>query len=438
MFGLKLRIIVGAVLLPAALMAGQWYARQDIPDKCHRGSAMAYGRYSGTSYAWLMHGAVGNAYDLRRHNITSGAWEPLAQMPQSPTKVGWGGSLAWVVDPYAYPETGWLFALKGNYTREFWRYSPNTNAWTQMEPLPVGVQVYDGGALCFGGFHMDGGLNYAYIYALIGNGSPRFFRYKFPVSPTRAPTLGTWTELPPFYMSLGVRGGGALAWCPMTGMGYAKGLVFAQYGDNSQGLYKYNPAIAPPGGWSFVCLVDYAIGGGGAMTTEQGGDSVWVFPGRSQRQWWVYDARTGIFRYFTSDVEKTWWADQRDGAAICHDGSYLYGELGYNAAATTTFKRFSLSGAGEQGGGGQGGGFDQAPAVTVSCGANEHRFRFGAPFSGSVTMVVYDATGRLETQVTGDASSGLTWGHNGAAPGVYFYSVETASARATGKVLVAR
>jgi len=354
-------------------------------------------------------------------------------MPQAPGSTGWGGALAWVADPFAYPEDGWLFALKGNNTREFWMYRPGVNAWYRQEDIPASVG--EGGALCFGGYHMEEGLNRAWIYAFVGGGSTEFYRYSFPVSPTRAPAPSRWSQL----SSLGypVKAGGALAWCPMTGTAYAKGLVFGQRGDNTYGLYKYNPEPYP-GTWSAAAQVDYRIGPGGAMASSPGRDSVWCLPGATQKQWWVYDARNGDTRYFTSDAEKTYWQWQRAGAAMCHDGSSVYAEIGYTSARV--FKRFSLSGAQEQGGG-QGSAADLTGPVTVSVGPGVHRFRFGAPIQGTVALSIRDAAGRTRAFIRTESGSGATelvWNHQSVAPGVYFYAVEAAGTRAAGKIVVAR
>ncbi len=342
--------------------------------------------------------------------------------------------MAYVADPYAYPENGWLFALKGNRTQEFYIYRPGYNSWQRLEDIPA--PVYDGGALCFGGYHMESGLSYAYIYALVGGGSSRFFRYRFPVVPTRAPQPSAWKELSSAVMGNPVKGGGALAWCPMTGMGYSKGLVFAQRGDNTYILYKYDPVLDRS---EVAASVAYDISDGGAMTTKPGGDSVWCFRGSGGRQWWVYDARGGGIRYFTSDAERTWWSYQYKGAALCHDGSFVYAEIGHSSGQI--FKRFSLSGAEEQGDGGQSGTGGPQVSVFVSAGPSTHRFRIGAPFSGPVTLSVRDATGRVRASVRSTATSGATelvWNHDGVAPGVYFYAIEAAAARAAGKIVVAR
>jgi len=76
-----------------------------------------------------------------------------------------GGALVYTGGDYIY-------ALGGNNTTDFWRYSISGNTWTKMAVTPAGV--YDGGALVYAGGD--------YIYALRGNYSTNFWRYDYEIT----------------------------------------------------------------------------------------------------------------------------------------------------------------------------------------------------------------------------------------------------------------
>ncbi|MEO0080787.1 MAG: hypothetical protein ABIL25_00640 [candidate division WOR-3 bacterium] len=77
MSSLKQWSIIGLVLCPMVLLAGQWYDLENIPGyPLYEGTAMAFGRCNGTPYVWLLHGrnaAPRPPYhgQLHRYNITT-------------------------------------------------------------------------------------------------------------------------------------------------------------------------------------------------------------------------------------------------------------------------------------------------------------------------------------------------------------------------------
>jgi len=110
------------------------------------------------------------------------SWRERASLPRMGRgrrnrKAGKGAALASDNDRF-------LYALKGGYANEFWRYDVDTDAWTQLDDIPLGGRlrrVGRGGALAW----FEGR-----IYALKGGGANEFWRYE-PLAPlpTGAPPV---------------------------------------------------------------------------------------------------------------------------------------------------------------------------------------------------------------------------------------------------------
>jgi hypothetical protein len=390
-----------------------------------------------------MHGTTGSPFFLDRYDFDSDEWTHMAQMPQSGWKVGPGGALAYVADPYSPVPTGEIFALKGNGSREFYYYSTLADIWQPpAPPIPDLDGVTDGGALCFGGYQTRGGQLYADLYAFSGRengqGAGRFFRYSFPVVANSFALPGVWTELPavtlPGYYYK-VEAGAALAWC---GGPAAPGAVYALIGGggtDGKSLFKYDPVAET---WARVFEFDYSVSDGGAMTTGIGG-TLWCFRGAGSLRWWLYDIGTSHATYFIGDDGT--WNNQYFGAAICFNGSNVYAEVGEGDGQ---FKKFDHpSGSSPDGGGGQGRlvGISSSPSVSVKAERNSHTFCVANSAPGPVTLRIADASGRTVGSVHGRVSAQtaeLVWNSGAASSGVYFYSVETPGASAGGKFAITR
>ena len=112
-----------------------------------------------------------------------------ASMEPAPGSVHWGGALAYVP---TVGDSGFIYALRGDGKKDFWRYDINTDTWDiTLSQTPANVKA--GGALAY-----DGGN---YIYALRGDGTRDFWRYDI-----GANTWSTLSQTP-----ANVKEGGALA-----------------------------------------------------------------------------------------------------------------------------------------------------------------------------------------------------------------------------------
>jgi hypothetical protein len=198
----------------------------------------------------------------------------------------------------------YVYAFRGNGTREFWRYDVSTNTWSALANAPQSVSA--GGALAY-----DGGN---YIYALGGNNSKYFWRYNI--------TSNTWTSLTG--TPLAVNEGGALV---CTGGGD----IYALRGGGKYHFWRYSIA---GGTWSYQASTPAAVKGGGALGYA-GGDYIYALGGMS----------TSFWRYSISGNS---WSSRAntpsgvgDGGALVGDGgNYIYALKG---ADTVTFWRYDIS-----------------------------------------------------------------------------------------------
>ncbi|MEO0090799.1 MAG: hypothetical protein ABIK75_06845 [candidate division WOR-3 bacterium] len=101
-------------------------------------------------------------------NKGSQYWHLLRDMPSLPSqkKVGKGSAMAVAFDTL-------IFALKGNNTPDFYCYNINTGFWEILNPIPYlptkSKNVKDGGSIVFDGER--------YLYIIKGNNTKEFWRY---------------------------------------------------------------------------------------------------------------------------------------------------------------------------------------------------------------------------------------------------------------------
>jgi len=134
-------------------------------------------------------------------------WHELTPIP-APTAVAVkdGGALAYVAG------NGWLYALKGNRTVEFYTFNTISDYWMTLLNLPFGMS---GKSVKAGGGLISDGERY--LYALKGNNTVEFFRYDV--------ATDSWTTLADVPMggtNRKVKGGGDMVYV----RGYASDYVY--------------------------------------------------------------------------------------------------------------------------------------------------------------------------------------------------------------------
>ncbi|MEO0079073.1 MAG: hypothetical protein ABIK44_00125 [candidate division WOR-3 bacterium] len=298
----------------------------------------------------------------------------------------------------------------------------------------------DGGALCYGGVWELNGIPCAFLYAFVGGGSPRFFRYAYSLDPYRgaSPRGSGWTELAQMWSNLPVKAGGCLAWCPLPGRTeHPMGLVMALRGDRTQGFYFYDPA-QNEWYWPNVTFPEI-VNGGAAMAAGASGYAI---------RFWPADRRTGrekTFCRYTYPNDHIEYCEptprtQEPGAALCQVGDTFYAVFGKRDTHSNRFFCY-VDEDPARGGGESGHPFGTGkPEVQVRAGHRLHRFRISCP-AGPVCLKVVNATGSLLACIRASAEqdgADLTWEHGPVRSGVYLYFIQTPSRLLTGKLTIVR
>jgi hypothetical protein len=133
--------------------------------------------------SWLVHDGAGTLYahkakyhEFYTFGTESNTWSPdsLHAMPRlnangKSKKCGDGGCAAWF--------DGTITALKGGNTQELWRYTVSTNSWTELDTLPSNGSSAKKKKVKAGGSIASVGGNV--FFAIKGNKTREFWRYHF-------------------------------------------------------------------------------------------------------------------------------------------------------------------------------------------------------------------------------------------------------------------
>ncbi|MEO0108375.1 MAG: T9SS type A sorting domain-containing protein [candidate division WOR-3 bacterium] len=152
-----------------------WSPRSPVPPggrnrNVRDGGCLAYRDWFGDGYIYALKG--NNTFEFYEYSVSANTWTTLETIPaigRSGTRkaVKRGATIAGVGD--------WIFATKGNNTLEWWRYSAPTRSWYQFADIPAGPwgrRVKE--AACAAAVNHEG---VDYIYFLKGSNTAEFYRY---------------------------------------------------------------------------------------------------------------------------------------------------------------------------------------------------------------------------------------------------------------------
>jgi hypothetical protein len=382
---------------------------------------------------FLENGQQGGSDWFQRYDVGTDAW---AFKQNLPNQIDAGGALAFVTDPSACPQNGWVFALRGGNTADFWVFYPNENHWYVLAGNQlVPENVIAGGALCYGGIRDIGGTPHAVLYAFTGqehydNGFwyGHFFRYVFELIPYDGPQQGWWERLADIAGRVGE--GGALAWVPLPDAQQTPlGLVIGLEGGGDDVIWRYDPVEDE---WWGGVNIDPPAQTGACMTPRADGNRVMLLHGGSTANYTFYDASNNT-RITQSPTPQT----VKGGAGIAQLNDLCYAEFGTHNQGGVQFHVWMGP---PEGGQGDVIGAAEMPDVSVRQGRRSHTFAVRAE-PGPVSLTIADAAGRVVGTARTECADGtavLTWDHSASPDGVHLYVVSSTSGTVTGKTLVMR
>ena len=130
---------------------GTWISRGGAPVSIQEGAVLVSDRKDSL---YAISGSDNHLYRYSGDN-----WTTAADLAVAPGVIGVGAAAVWANNS--------LYLLRGDQTKDFWRYNPGSNTWTVLASTPYGI---DSGA----GLAWDGE---SHLFAVPGGGGPYFMRF---------------------------------------------------------------------------------------------------------------------------------------------------------------------------------------------------------------------------------------------------------------------
>lgn len=394
---------------------------------------------------------------------TANTWTVLAS---APTGVYTGGSLAYDTT------TESVYMTRGNWKSNFYKYTVETNSWSQLPDTPA---TFDQGAsqIVYNG----------YIYALRGGNNTNFYRYSIAEASWEIPTKGFFGPSIPLV-------GGVYTYFPFSSGTYAvtdgsenmymiRGLydnVFVRYNvttgtttemarlpvgawDGSSLVYvgNHNEIYYSPGGigttrsgasnyffkydiptntWSEITTDRPALQvGTGSSMTYDGSRYIYLTRGATTATWWRYDLNASAGSRWSAALTAG-TGNTTTGGKIVYSGGYVYAVRGggatiyrYDPVATTWATIPALPATISTGGGIVDGGDGYLYVTRGANTANNYRYRIADGLAGTWASVT-DIPAQVNTGGFEEHVSNRNWviagsGTNSYPDGLYSYVVSS-------------
>lgn len=370
-------------------------------------------------------------YEFYRYSIADNVWTTMESLPAhnragQKRSVKNGGTL--VVGPDHK-----LYATKGNNTLDFWAYNPDGpegRRWTQKADVPVGRKKIRGGASAIG-------VAANSIYLLKGSGTTEFYRYSI--------ADDFWETMAP--APLGKSGRSFKSGSCVTSGG--AGTIYALKADCNE-FFAYDAGLNV---WNERSEVPFVGNSGRARKVGNGAGLAWTdrgiycLKGRNTLEFWIYfpDSEMWVQK---EGVPFAGTKNVRSGGAITAAGGSLFALKGNN---TLEFYQYipdsGSSGLGEHS-------FTPVATRPIRTAPNPFseltRISYSLPRAGNVSLRLYDVTGALaSTLVSGyqlagahvvslraDRARGRKTTEGNLAAGIYLLQLEAKDYSTTQKLML--
>jgi hypothetical protein len=413
-----------------------WTAQADFPagpkgKRVRDGACLTY--YDG-GYIYALKGNFTS--EFYRFNTLANAWEAKESIPP----VGSTGKKKLVKKGGAITRGGTrLFATKGNNTLEFWRYDPSAAdayPWSELAGVPSGAKSLKEGA---GLAAVDiGGTTY--VYLLKGSGTQEFYRYNTALLDAGWETLPT---APGGVSGKTFKNGSSVVYYPED-RDAGGGVIYALKGTYNE-FYAYD---VDSGVWTTKAGLPL-VGSSGKKKAKDGaglatdGRDVYALKGGNTLEFWTYQVDSDKWTQL-ADMPAGAGKKVKGGGAVAAFAGALYALKGNNTLEFFCCGIGSLFAAPDSGQGVASNSAQRTPTFALSVAPNPFNgrtaVRYSLPRAGNARLVLYDVAGKLVTTLaTGSAPAGSYTAYFDAsrfASGIYLLTFETEGHSATQKLVL--
>jgi hypothetical protein len=434
-------VLAGSFVVRPLILAG-WTRMVDVlQNPKHKnvkdGGALAYGTQPGNDSGFVFAFKGNNTREFYRYNAVNNAWVARDSIPaynrnMKKKAVKKGSSLV-------MGGNGRLYATKGNNTYDYWEYAPGSGGqagvWTQKADVPTGAKAVREGAGAAA--VQSAGRDTNYVYLLKGSGTYEFYRYNA--------DAGTWATLPNAPAGASGRpfkNGSALAYDGGDTIFCVKGSYneFFAYSISGRNWTTREtlPRIAPPG----TRKTKVKDGSGLAYDRR----TVYALKGGNTNEFWTYDCNAR--HWYVGDPMPTFSKKVKGGGALTFGSSRCWAFRGNNTLEFWQYKSplgdLMPLAQSPQGEGAQSSSGFTNPKFALNIAPNPFtslaQVSYSLPVAGDVSLKLYDVTGKLvKTLVGGRTTAGShTTGISAGklANGIYVLKYENESRTLTSKLII--
>jgi hypothetical protein len=406
------------------------------------GAALAFARLSGNDTGFVFALKGNNTREVYRYNTVTSTWvagDSLPLMDRYAKKKGVKNGASLVASL-----NGTFYATKGNNTYAFWQLDlsrPQSTRWQEQADVPTGAKpVKDGGSAVAVKVHYANGSDTNWVYLLKGAGTYEFYRYN-----TVTNTWHTLASAPSGHSAKPYKKGSCLTYDGGDTIYCLKGGVQELFAYSISGLSWVAKDTLPRG------AAKKKTGGGTGLAS---GDRVlYCLKGNNCDEFWTYPSATHTWSQATSMGAGNKRVNGGGALVYAESKSALYAFRGNNTlefwayGTQHTFARLLTPADPSQDGAMSNAtsplaDFSLVVTPNPFVAARNPLITYSLSVAGNVSLGLYDITGKLVSTLVsgyrraGSYSCSLFPAHYSLANGVYLLKFETEGHNTTKKLVV--